>query len=390
MRALKNLLLGSAAVVAVAAVALVGIKSSRDRTAAPLAHRAPHRRCRFPLPAVVKRTIPIYLEYSARTESIRSVPLLPKISGYIQSQATPDGADVKEHDLLYKIDERDYRAALDQAQAQAQRDAAAVDYARSNYGRGDELAKSGFLSKDSFDQRASTLRQSEAAVAMDNAAIRSAENNLDYTEIRAPFAGRLGRNNAPIGTLVGAGAGALNTLVQLDPIYVTFNPSEGDLTQIETARRSGAAKAQVTLPGGGGSDHFGELTFVDNAVDRTTGTIAARATIDNKDFMLLPGSTSASASTSATRPMRCWCRRWRSARASSASTSTWSAPTARRSRSSSPPAPRRTPGQRQRPERDRPGDRRQPAEDRPRRTGAATAAEAGRRREVRHRVTAPC
>jgi membrane fusion protein, multidrug efflux system len=289
MRALKKFLLGSAAVVAVAAVAFVGIKFIEGSHGGAAGAQGAMPAMPVPVAAVVKRTIPIYLEYSARTESIRSVPLQPKVSGYIQSQATPDGADVKEHDLLYKIDERDYRAALDQAKAQAQRDVAAVDYARSNYGRGDELTKSGFLSKDSFDQRVSALRQSEAAVAADNAAIRSAENNLEYTEIRAPFAGRLGRNNAPIGTLVGAGGGALNTLVQLDPIYVTFNPSEGDLVQIENARRTGKAKAQVTLPGGGGTDHFGELTFVDNSVDRTTGTIAARATIANQDFTLLPG-----------------------------------------------------------------------------------------------------
>jgi len=94
---------------------------------------------------------------------------------------------VKGDELLYKIDERDYRAALDQAKAQAQRNVAALGYARSNFNRGDELVKTGFLAKDNYDQRASTLGQSEASVAMDSAAVRSAEINLAYTEIRAPF-----------------------------------------------------------------------------------------------------------------------------------------------------------------------------------------------------------
>src|SRR3954447_18895523 len=137
------------------------------RTGPVAATAAPAGPPAMPVPgaAVIKKTIPVYLDYSARTESIREVPLQAKVAGYIQAQPAADGADVKEGDLLYKIDDRDYRAALDQAKAQAQRDAAALNYARSNFS-GDELAKTGFLAKDSFDQRASTLGQSEAAVAM--------------------------------------------------------------------------------------------------------------------------------------------------------------------------------------------------------------------------------
>jgi multidrug efflux system membrane fusion protein len=133
------------------------------------------------------------------------------------------------------------------------------------------------------------MRQAEAALAMDQAAIRGAQLNLGYTEIRAPFAGRLGRNQAPIGTLVGAGGTALNNLVQLDPIYVTFNPSETDLIELNKARAAGKVEANILLPGETEPSHKGELTFVDNMVDRATGTITARATIANGDFSLLPG-----------------------------------------------------------------------------------------------------
>jgi multidrug efflux system membrane fusion protein len=269
--------LGSAALIGVAAVAVV----VSNRTA-PVQAAAPAGPPAMPVPVA-------YLEYSARTESIREVSLQAKVAGYIQSQPAADGADVKGGDLLYKIDERDYRAALDQAQAQAQRDNAALEYARSNFRRGDELVKTGFLAKDNYDQRASTLGQSEASVAQDSAAVRTAEINLAYTDIRAPFSGRLGRNRAPVGTLVGGSGLTLNTLVQLDPIYVTFNPSERELATIEAAREAGTVGTTIALPDDASKVYKGELTFIDNTVDRTTGTITARATVANPKFSLLPG-----------------------------------------------------------------------------------------------------
>jgi multidrug efflux system membrane fusion protein len=181
---------------------------------------APMPAMSVPVSPVVRKSIPVYLDYSARTESLQNVTLQVKITGYLQSQAAADGADVKAGDLLHRIDPRDYQAALDQLKAQAQRETAALDYARANLDRGSQLAHSGYIAKDTFDQRLSALRQAEAALAVDQAAIRSAELNLGYTDIRAPFSGRIGRNQAPVGTLVSVAGTVLNTLVQLDPIYV--------------------------------------------------------------------------------------------------------------------------------------------------------------------------
>jgi multidrug efflux system membrane fusion protein len=241
-----------------------------------------------PVTGVVKMTLPIYLDYPARVESIRNIALQARVSGYIDAQPALDGADVKAGDLLYQIDPRDLQAALDQAKAQAERDAASLDYARANFSRGEELVKSGFVTKDTYEQRASAMRQAEAGLAVDRAAIRAAELSLGYAEIRAPFAGRLGRNQAAKGALVGPASGALNTLVQLNPIYVTFNPSESELAQIQQARAAGKVEAEITTQGGAES-YKGELTFLDNAVDKATGTIAARVTVANPDFALLPG-----------------------------------------------------------------------------------------------------
>ena len=279
-----------ASLVAVGAAAIAGVQFAgpyfgQANASAPAAMMA----MPAPVTPVIKQTLPIYLDYPGRIEAIRNLALQARVSGYVDSQPAADGADVKSGDLLYKIDPRDLQAALDQAQAQAERDAAALDYAKANFARGEELAKSGFVAKDTYDQRQSAMRQAEAALALDRAAVEAARLNLGYAEIRAPFAGRIGRNQAAKGALVGSTSGPLNTLVQLDPIYVAFNPSESDLAEIARARAAGKLEAEISLPDDPGLTRKGELTFLDNSVDKATGTISARVTIANADFALLPG-----------------------------------------------------------------------------------------------------
>jgi len=277
--------LAALALATVAGVRWAGERPS-DAKAAPVAMMMA-----MPVPVfpVVKRNLPIYLRYPGRIEAIRGISLQARVSGYVEAQMATDGADVKAGDLLYKIDPRDLQAALDQARAAAQRDAASLEYARANLSRGQELLKNGYVAKDAFDQRSSTMRVAEAALVADKAAIDAATLNLGYTEIRAPFSGRLGRNLAAKGALVGPATGALNTLVQLDPVYVTFNPSETELAEIEKARAAGKVEAEVSTPGEPSLTRNGELSFLDNIIDRSTGTIVARVTLQNPDFALLPG-----------------------------------------------------------------------------------------------------
>ena len=177
-----------ASLVALGAAGIAGVKISGNYFGGAKASAPAPAMMAMPVPVapVVKTTLPIYLDYPGRIESIRSIALQARASGYIESQPALDGSDVKSGDLLYQIDPRDLQAALDQAEAQAQRDTASLDYANANFSRGEELVKSGYVTKDVYDQRSSAMRQAEAALAVDRAAIEAARLNLGYTEIRAP------------------------------------------------------------------------------------------------------------------------------------------------------------------------------------------------------------
>jgi len=238
--------------------------------------------------AVVRKDVPVYLDYAGVSEAIRSVVLQSKASGFLGKRGAADGADVKKGELLYKIDPRDYQATLDQTLAQANRNTAALEYARASEERRSTLVGRGAVSKDAFDLATSALHQAEANVAADEAAVRIARLNLSYTDVVAPFDGRLGRSQVHEGAVINANNTTLNTLVQLDPLNVTINPSETDLAKIQARMAKGGVAAEVRV-GEKGPASNGKLTFLDNSVDRATGTLAARVTIDNAERRLLPG-----------------------------------------------------------------------------------------------------
>jgi membrane fusion protein, multidrug efflux system len=242
-----------------------------------------------PVVPVIRRTVPVYLDYVGTTQAIRSVTLQAQVTGYLAARGAPDGADVKQGELLYQIDPRDYRAALSQVKAQTQHDAAVNDYSRAFQHRNSVLSKNGWVSTDTLQQTTSNLRQSEATLAVDAAAMQTAELKLGYTEIRAPFAGRLGKSLVHEGALINANGTELNTLVELDPIYATFNPSEMELAAITKSRSKGRIPVDVRTSDDAQQRFKGALSFLDNVVDRSTGTITARATISNPDHTLLPG-----------------------------------------------------------------------------------------------------
>ncbi len=237
---------------------------------------------------VVPRTVPIYRSFPATTEAIRAVPIQARVTGYLVEQGAADGTDVASGALLYRVDASDYQAAVAQAAGQRDRSTASLSYSQVSRGRNQALARDGWASRDTFDQADSTNRQNEAGLASDTASLRAAALNLSRTEIRAPFSGRISKSQVFEGSLISVAGATLNTLVQLDPIYVSFNPAELNLDAINRVQAQAPIETSVAVSGSVPS-HTGPVTFIDNTVDRTTGTILLRATIANPDKALLPG-----------------------------------------------------------------------------------------------------
>lgn len=256
---------------------LTGGKSSPPQSGMPV-----------PVQRGIRKTVPLYKDYVGTTEAIRDVGLQAMVTGYLKDQFVPDGSDVRKGMLIYRIDQRNYQAALDQAKAQVDRDNASFEYARANQQRNSLMVVHGDVSKDVFQQSTSVLHQAASTILVDKAVLALAKINMGYTEIRAPFSGRLSRSLVYTGTLINTGT-QINTLVQLDPIYATFNPPESDLSDILKNRIGGSMPATVRLSGNHLKTYNGNLSFIDNVIDRQTGTFTARVTIPNAGKTLIPG-----------------------------------------------------------------------------------------------------
>ena len=234
--------------------------------------------------------------FTGRFDATQAVTIKSRVPGYLQSAAFTDGTSVKKGDLLFTIDPRPYKAAVDQAKAAVSVSDTTLQFAQNDYERALQLQKTGNITDQVFDQRRQALLQAQARSAGDKAALAAAELNLEFTEIRAPFDGRMSRTLVSEGTLVGASDTALSTIVAADPIDFYFELDEGTFLMLE--RALGAAGAKGTIMGTraqvGTSDEpepkrEATIDFVDNRVDQASGTMRLRARVANADLFLTPG-----------------------------------------------------------------------------------------------------
>ncbi|WP_043616800.1 efflux RND transporter periplasmic adaptor subunit [Ensifer sp. ZNC0028] len=244
------------------------------------------------------KRITTWEEFSGRLEAIERVEVRPRVGGAILKAHFREGALVKQGDLLVTIDPEPYAAAVERAKAQVEAAEARVSLAKIELERGRKLVTTSAVPQSSVDQRASAYDEAQAEVRSAKAALRTAELDLQYTEVRAPISGRVGRLDVTAGNLVAAGSASpvLTTLVSVDPIYASFNASE-EVVTTALARLAVSAggnaierlPVQVGTAADDGTPILGHIQLINNEVDAATGTIRVRAALENADGRLIPG-----------------------------------------------------------------------------------------------------
>jgi RND family efflux transporter MFP subunit len=250
--------------------------------------------------AVVQKSVKDWDEYTGRMQAIENVEVRPRVSGYIDKIEFTQGKLVKEGELLVRIDPRPYQAIVDSAAAQLRRAKVGQELAGKELARVEKLKATGAVSTEEVDERTSGLSQAEANVAVAKAALDAAQLDLSFTQVKSPIDGRVSRAEVTRGNLVSGGANGgtlLTSVVSIDPMYVEFESDENAYLRYAKLVRSGALESpreiqtpiEVGLANEEGFPHPGMLTFVDNQLNPQTGTVRARAVIENKSNFFTPG-----------------------------------------------------------------------------------------------------
>jgi len=249
----------------------------------------------------VKRTVFDFDEYVGRFVAVNSVEVRARVSGYLDSVHFKDGQTVKQGDLLFTIDKRTFQNALDQARANLVQAKSNQAYTESDFTRGQQLVRDKTITDQTFEQRSQAYRNAQAGVSNNEAAVRQAELDMEFTELRAPINGRIGDRRVSPGNLVTGGTAGnttlLATIVSTDPIRLEFTFDEASYLRYERlskgdddiASRGAGTKVALKLIDENDFDHEGHMDFVDNVIDRTTGTIRGRAVFANPKGVFTPG-----------------------------------------------------------------------------------------------------
>jgi len=231
-----------------------------------------------------------------RSKAYLEAKVRPQVSGIILKRSFTEGGYVKQGQSLYQIDPATYKATVQSAEADVANAKASLASTTATYQRYQKLLKTDFVSKEDFDTAEAAYKQSKAAVLVAEAALNTAKINLDYTEVRAPISGRVGKSSVTPGALVTANqTTALATIQQLDPIKVDIVQSSTQMLQLKASLKAGKLKAtdnaavKLMLEDGSEYNHEGTLKFSEVSVDEATGSVTMRAEFPNPEGLLLPG-----------------------------------------------------------------------------------------------------
>ncbi len=248
----------------------------------------------------VERGIVDQDEYVGRFVAVDSVEVRARVSGYLDQIHFRDGQMVKQGDLLFTIDKRPFQNTVAQARGTLAQAKANLAFTEADLERAKQLVRDRTITEQTFDQRTQAQRSATASVASNEAAVRQAELDLEFTELRAPIAGRIGDRRVSRGNLVTGGTGAttmLANIVSLDPIRFEFTMDEASYLRYErfsssgkeVTGRDGGVIVELKLLDEKTFEHRGYMDFVDNTIDRSSGTIRGRASFSNPDAVLTPG-----------------------------------------------------------------------------------------------------
>ncbi|WP_336810517.1 efflux RND transporter periplasmic adaptor subunit [Bosea sp. MMO-172] len=287
----RGLLAGLTASVALTAITVFALSGTRAQgDTAPAAPPA----VPVSVATVEAREVVPWAEFSGRLEAIERVELRSRVAGVVEAVHFREGNLVKQGDLLVSIDQAPYLADLQRAEAQVQGAKARVALAESENERGQQLLATRNLSQRDVDTRVNNLREAQANLQAAEAARRTAQLNLDYTQIRAPISGRIGRLDVTVGNLIAAGGQVLTSLLSVDPIYAAFNADERSVLDALASLPDGSRALEqipvrLTTATAQAAQFTGKLHFVDNGIDGASGTVRVRARLDNPDGKLMPG-----------------------------------------------------------------------------------------------------
>ena len=243
---------------------------------------------------VVTREVQESGDFVGRVTAINKVDIVARVAGFIEERNFTEGQNVKKGDLLFRIEQATYKAAVDQQRASLARAKATETNASLQLERGKELVRNNNIPVSTVDQRAADAAAAKADVLQAQALLEQAEINLGYTEIRSPIDGRIGLATFTEGNLVQPSSGTLATIVSQDPIYVTFPVSERDVIAYrarvaQLPDKTPQVTIHITLPNGAPYAHPGLTNFLDVQVDANTDTVLVRARVPNPEGLLIPG-----------------------------------------------------------------------------------------------------
>jgi multidrug efflux system membrane fusion protein len=233
--------------------------------------------------------VPRYLDEIGKNAAYEFVNVTPQAGGRIVERHFQDGENLRKGQLLFVIDPRPYKAQLDSAQATLAQTKAALDLAKIQFSRDEEIINTRAISKQDYDTKKNAVDIGQAQVEAAQAALETAKLNLEYCYIHSPIDGRAGARLVDVGNVVQANSSSLLSIQRLDPIYANFTITERDLPAVQKEMAHGL-KAQVRLPSDQESNaRIGRIEFLDNAVQNGTGTVNLRATVSNPDRHFWPG-----------------------------------------------------------------------------------------------------